>query len=215
LGLGHRVGSLKPGYDADVVIWDRNPLSLGAAPLQVFVDGIPQFEKRKISPVESDERKVTEKSAVIRNKEATANSKSFVLTNVGKIYLKQKQAAQGKVIVDHGKVVCAGDDCDVQLLSLDSNLPEIDINGGYVMPVSFFQQDTVTHLINTNDDTLSHRVLLRSAHHLVLLRLMPRIQLAMVKFVPLLQETTRILFKPLMVLSSVPSTSSVLMREVS
>lgn len=139
LGLGHRVGSLKPGYDADVVIWDRNPLSLGAAPLQVFVDGIPQFEKRKISPVESDERKVTtEKSAVIRNKEATANSKSFVLTNVGKIYLKQKEAAQGKVIVENGKVVCAGDECDAQLLSLNSNLPEIDINGGYVMPVSFF-----------------------------------------------------------------------------
>ncbi|KAF8306724.1 hypothetical protein DL93DRAFT_2088555 [Clavulina sp. PMI_390] len=43
IGLGHRVGYLKPGWDADVVIWDSHPLTLGATPRQVYIDGIPQL----------------------------------------------------------------------------------------------------------------------------------------------------------------------------
>jgi imidazolonepropionase-like amidohydrolase len=39
MGIGDRVGSLKVGYDADVVVWDRDPLLLGARPAQVIVDG--------------------------------------------------------------------------------------------------------------------------------------------------------------------------------
>ncbi|PPR01451.1 hypothetical protein CVT26_015084 [Gymnopilus dilepis] len=59
-GLSHRVGSITEGppllhvlrriyslfllgYDADLVIWDSHPLSLGATPTQVWVDGIKQL----------------------------------------------------------------------------------------------------------------------------------------------------------------------------
>ncbi|TDL21140.1 hypothetical protein BD410DRAFT_316586 [Rickenella mellea] len=42
-GLGHRLGSIQVGYDADIVVWDSHPLSLGATPTQVYIDGIPQF----------------------------------------------------------------------------------------------------------------------------------------------------------------------------
>ncbi|KAF4615672.1 hypothetical protein D9613_012510 [Agrocybe pediades] len=44
-GLSHRIGTLAEGYDADLVIWDSHPLSLGATPEQVYVDGIPQLSK--------------------------------------------------------------------------------------------------------------------------------------------------------------------------
>lgn len=30
LGLGERIGKVKAGFDADIVLWDSNPLSLGA-----------------------------------------------------------------------------------------------------------------------------------------------------------------------------------------
>lgn len=43
IGMGHRIGYLRKGYDADLVIWDSHPLSLGATPKQVFIDGIPQL----------------------------------------------------------------------------------------------------------------------------------------------------------------------------
>ncbi|KAF7723426.1 hypothetical protein EC973_002025 [Apophysomyces ossiformis] len=46
LGLGHRLGSIEVGKDADLVIWARHPLRLGARPKHVIVDGIElDFDK--------------------------------------------------------------------------------------------------------------------------------------------------------------------------
>ncbi|GAA5909922.1 hypothetical protein JCM8208_000990 [Rhodotorula glutinis] len=42
-GLSHRIGFLKPNYDADVVLWSAHPLSLGATPQQVWIDGVAQL----------------------------------------------------------------------------------------------------------------------------------------------------------------------------
>lgn len=42
VGLGDRLGSLKPGYAADVVIWDGDPLELTSAPVAVWIDGVQQ-----------------------------------------------------------------------------------------------------------------------------------------------------------------------------
>ncbi|PYH40850.1 amidohydrolase [Aspergillus saccharolyticus JOP 1030-1] len=35
----HRIGYTRPGYDADLVIWDDHPLQVGATPIEVFIDG--------------------------------------------------------------------------------------------------------------------------------------------------------------------------------
>jgi len=40
LHLDHRIGSLKQGKDADVVIWSDNPLSINARVEKTFIDGI-------------------------------------------------------------------------------------------------------------------------------------------------------------------------------
>ncbi|GAA6052454.1 hypothetical protein JCM3770_001121 [Rhodotorula araucariae] len=42
-GLSHRIGFLRPNYDADVVLWAAHPLSLGATPQQVWIDGVAQL----------------------------------------------------------------------------------------------------------------------------------------------------------------------------
>lgn len=45
LQIDHRVGSIRQGKDADVVLWDDNPLSVYAQPLQTYVDGELLFDK--------------------------------------------------------------------------------------------------------------------------------------------------------------------------
>lgn len=47
LGIDHRVGSLEPGKDADVVLWNRHPLSVYASAEKVWIDGALVFELGK------------------------------------------------------------------------------------------------------------------------------------------------------------------------
>jgi imidazolonepropionase-like amidohydrolase len=41
-GMGGRAGVLAPNAAGDVVIWDGDPLELGAMPVRVFIDGVEQ-----------------------------------------------------------------------------------------------------------------------------------------------------------------------------
>ncbi|ROW12348.1 hypothetical protein VMCG_00267 [Cytospora schulzeri] len=50
LDMDHRIGYTRPGYDADIVVWDSHPLSVGATPKQVFIDG-----KATLDPVKVEE----------------------------------------------------------------------------------------------------------------------------------------------------------------
>ncbi|KAF9006581.1 carbohydrate esterase family 9 protein [Cyathus striatus] len=42
-GLSHRIGVLREGADADIVLWDSHPLRIGATPIKVWIDGIVQI----------------------------------------------------------------------------------------------------------------------------------------------------------------------------
>ncbi|MDI1296503.1 MAG: amidohydrolase family protein [bacterium] len=42
MGLGDRIGSLKAGKAADVVIWDGDPLEMESAAIALWIDGVPQ-----------------------------------------------------------------------------------------------------------------------------------------------------------------------------
>ena len=44
LHIDHKTGSLKPGKDADVVIWSDHPLSINAKAEQTFVEGVRCFD---------------------------------------------------------------------------------------------------------------------------------------------------------------------------
>ncbi|HCJ80524.1 MAG TPA: amidohydrolase, partial [Erythrobacter sp.] len=41
-GMGGKAGVLAPGATGDLVIWDGDPLEVGAMPVKVYIDGIEQ-----------------------------------------------------------------------------------------------------------------------------------------------------------------------------
>lgn len=114
LGFGQRLGKIKPGFDADIVVWDSDPLSVGAAPVQVWIDGTAQFE----DPVELDK---TFKGVIVPD-EDLANiiedpvtvAGDVVFTGVTKVLLPMhidSFAADGKtfnVAISGGKITCVG-----------------------------------------------------------------------------------------------------------
>ncbi len=56
MGLGDRIGSLKPGHAADVVVWDGDPLEMTSAPVAVWIDGVQQ-------PLENRQTKLRDRYA--------------------------------------------------------------------------------------------------------------------------------------------------------
>ena len=47
LHVDHRVGSIKVGKDADIVLWSDHPLSVYAKAEQTYVDGIKFFDRKE------------------------------------------------------------------------------------------------------------------------------------------------------------------------
>ncbi|MGH8176030.1 MAG: amidohydrolase family protein, partial [Steroidobacter sp.] len=45
LGLGERIGTLAPGFNADLVIWSGDPFSILSKPDQVFIDGAVAYDR--------------------------------------------------------------------------------------------------------------------------------------------------------------------------
>ena len=49
LHVADRVGSIKVGKDADVVLWNNDPLSVYATAQKTFVDGIEYYDRQRDS----------------------------------------------------------------------------------------------------------------------------------------------------------------------
>ncbi|KAJ6595658.1 composite domain of metallo-dependent hydrolase [Mycena vulgaris] len=148
LGLDHRIGFVKPGQDADLVVWDSHPLALGATPAQVFIDGIPQFTNPHISkkpasqqqapktPNFDQERMDTIKYEGLPPLEAPTRTAGAVLfRNVSSLWTAgaHTAAAPGNVLVAGGAVVWTGTDAALAPAMVSGALT-VDLEGGSIAP---------------------------------------------------------------------------------
>lgn len=155
MGMDHRVGFIQPSYDADVVIWDSHPLALGATPMQVFIDGIPQlnttikkkpaaFQTAPTTPNFDKEMEETLKhDGLPPLNPGPGDPGKIVFHNVASLYLRdsdgktiqqvmlsQVKDSNQTVVIDNGRVVCVG-----QCLQFHSKgLRHIDLEGGSIAP---------------------------------------------------------------------------------
>ncbi|ROW07909.1 hypothetical protein VMCG_03446 [Cytospora schulzeri] len=136
LGLGQRLGKIKPGYDADIVVWDSDPLSVGASPLQVWIDGTAQYE----DPVELKKpltAPMTPDLSLNTTNEETGQLSDVFFTGVSKVLLSNTDEitnadAPFNVAISNGKIACIGT-CEAELnLASTTEGKIIHLKNGYL-----------------------------------------------------------------------------------
>ncbi|PPQ79032.1 hypothetical protein CVT25_002341 [Psilocybe cyanescens] len=181
LGYDHRIGFIKPGYDADIVLWDSHPLALGATPAQVFIDGIPQLDKPYVNPKPSSSQRVPKTPDFSQEAKDAVNydglpplepnkseSDTVIFTNVNSVLLREgadvrevfstaQTGKPGVVVVEHGKITCFGVllDCP-SAARAGTGIASIDLDGGSISPalISFGSRLALNHIdgeASTND----------------------------------------------------------------
>ncbi|TQV94818.1 amidohydrolase [Cordyceps javanica] len=143
LGLGQRLGKVKPGFDGDLALWDSDPLSVGAAPVQVWIDGVAQFS----DPVEleKDHRGPIRPDASLAEipPEEPVVVESVLFTGVSKVLLDIPEHAAavaaaealGKpfsIAVHRGKISCVGACTVGGAGAADSNVQTVALKNGHL-----------------------------------------------------------------------------------
>lgn len=136
LGLGQRLGKIKPGYDADIVVWDSDPLSVGASPLQVWIDGTAQYE----DPIELNKpltAPMTPDLSLNITNEETGQLDDVFFTGVSKVLLSSNDEIINadtpfNVAISNGKIACIGT-CEAELkLASTTEGKIIHLKNGYL-----------------------------------------------------------------------------------
>lgn len=147
---------------ADVVLWDSNPLALGATPEQVWIDGIPQIAKPyahtkpaafqtlpKTPDFEEEAKEALKYEGLPPLEPKRSSANVVVFTNVSRVHLREGQGireayiadaadalSSGVVVVRNGQVACvsAATGTCVSSVRAEDNAEFVDLEGGAVSP---------------------------------------------------------------------------------
>ncbi|EMD00876.1 hypothetical protein BAUCODRAFT_29260 [Baudoinia panamericana UAMH 10762] len=144
LGLGERIGKLKEGFDADIVVWDSDPLSVGATPVQVWIDGVPQFahpvelSKPILGPIEPN-------TALQHVHHDFSLLQDVVISGVQKVWLSgvgsdfHGKTGDGTVVVRNGSIACLGDCVEELAEARMRGVKSVHIENGHITsPITSF-----------------------------------------------------------------------------
>jgi imidazolonepropionase-like amidohydrolase len=154
---GHRIGYVRPDYDADLVIWDVHPLQVGATPTQVFVDGNPVLDAKVVSDiftqvnqVDLDSQTAPQARVSISQEqksdvcdEIQSGSSKIVFTGIHKILMDHsvdssvedgKSTGDVVIMVENGRIICV--DTHSRCLSVhgQEDITSVDVPNGYITP---------------------------------------------------------------------------------
>ncbi|KAH8802876.1 hypothetical protein F5884DRAFT_803522 [Xylogone sp. PMI_703] len=152
LQLDHRIGFVRPGYDADIVVWDSHPLSVGATPLQVYIDGKATLDPNKVaesmSKVGSKRASPTVKKPGMRKVlgkdiredicgQLQQQGQKIVVSGIKQSFLDSHSAITSEegnmtMVIDSGEIICLGS--NIECISAASGGYEVQLSEGYVLP---------------------------------------------------------------------------------
>jgi imidazolonepropionase-like amidohydrolase len=148
LGMDHRIGYVRAGYDADIVVFDSHPLSIGATALQVYIDGRATLDEEKVKESLSKvlpERAQNQPKPKMRPvldpsvREETCRNVAegkTVITGITKSYLQHDMAISSPgnltLVLDKGKLICL--DTPENCITHSSGGFPIHLQNGHVLP---------------------------------------------------------------------------------
>lgn len=136
LGLGNRLGKIKPGYDADIVVWDSDPLSVGATPVQVWIDGTAQYE----DPIELQKplsAPIIPDPSLNSTSEETDQPGNVIFSGITNVLLSGNSESRSaetpfNVVVSEGKIACVGL-CEAEVSSATAEgIKTVHLRDGYL-----------------------------------------------------------------------------------
>ncbi len=160
IDLDFRIGYVRPGYDADIVVWDDHPLRIGATPRQVFIDGIDVLDPAKVeeSMGPASTRSLTEpEDLAVRLAipeeakrdfctQATKPKQRFVVSGIRKSLLgnypelersaSEAGSANLTLVIDDGELVCLDLEsrCRHAVALLGSDAMHVNLKNGHLAP---------------------------------------------------------------------------------
>ncbi|KAK4166878.1 hypothetical protein QBC43DRAFT_376846 [Cladorrhinum sp. PSN259] len=158
LGFGQRLGKIKPGFDADVVVWDSDPLSVGAAPVQVWIDGTAQFEH----PVELDKpfaKLITPDESLSEIPDEPTRLDEAIFIGISNVLIDgdfelDSNTANVTVVLSKGKITCVGACQNEVQAALKAKTPLIKLKNGYLSnSFTAFGSQIGLNAIDAEDET--------------------------------------------------------------
>jgi imidazolonepropionase-like amidohydrolase len=153
LGLDNRLGFLRPGYDADLVVWDKHPLRMGSMPLGVIIDGeliinstSALWEDRQ--PLNSDIPPPQAPQGTNGHKSCVPGAKNLIIQGISDDYFNEDNSdmasdgddsSQAIAVIQDGQLECVGKGhCRelAQRLSAGKHFRVMNVTNGVVTPVS-------------------------------------------------------------------------------
>jgi imidazolonepropionase-like amidohydrolase len=190
LELDHRIGYVRPGYDADIVIWNSHPLSVGATPLQVYIDGKSTLDPEKVAqtlPMASEEsQQRAEKPKMRVQPEPAVKEKvcgalaakrraTLSITGITKSFLDfptdmPSAGHNFTMVLEDGRLICLGSEDTCISSSIDHTI--IKLENGHIIPgltalSSALGLAEITGLEETKDGTVSGKLDVLDADNVV------------------------------------------------
>ncbi|KAI1181615.1 amidohydrolase [Nemania serpens] len=137
LGFGERLGKVKPGFDADIVVWDSDPLGVGATPVQIWIDGTAQYENpvklekpiNASTVVPEDVRITKDDPQSIPDLVITGISKSFLVHEFRDLFGDRRNLT---AVISKGNITCIGICTSHLAAALNGGAKTINLENGYL-----------------------------------------------------------------------------------
>lgn len=137
MSMDHRIGHIRKGYDADLVVWDSHPLTLGVKAEETIVDGIPYFKFSKLTHKSQQDYELKQRAELVHT-----CSSSFIIQGISTVLIDKLRTSQVNIednlktdavlLVRNNKLECIGSTefCKTE----DLGLQIIKLSNGYILP---------------------------------------------------------------------------------